>query len=229
MKKILLSALFLAFVIAGFTQSQMGLKIGYLNPNYKITSSPPNSNQEFTVDNGLNYAINYKRRWPGLFNFGGEIEFHQKKSDFLLEYKSLGADVYRNVHFNNSYLNLRLLPEFVYGEKLRAYFQVGPYMGFRLASSATGERVVTDGNGSITINEEAADVGKEFAPIDWGFFGGAGIEYPISERFKLGLEAQYSYGLAGFAQNDVYIFATRNFTASLSVIYVFKGYSDRIE
>jgi opacity protein-like surface antigen len=227
MRKTILSIIILAFTISGFAQSQIGLKVGYLMPNYKITSSPPNSRNLYNVDDGLFYSLNYKQRWPGLFNLGAEMEYHQIKSQFVMEYKSLGADVNREVCYTTNYLNFRLLPEFVYGEKFRVYFQVGPYIGFLLDSKADGWRVVSDGNGQVIIMEDGS--ANEFFPtIDWGIFFGGGAEYPISKHIKLALELQYSRGFAGYAQDDEYIFATQNFTTGLSFIYVFKGYAERI-
>lgn len=227
MKKILFSILFVVFALSGMTQSQMGLKVGYLMPSYKITSHPPNSTESFTMQNGMNYCLNFKRRWPGLFNFGAELEYHQIKSHMTNQYKSLGADVYRDMDLTTNYLNVRLLPEFVYGEKLRAYFQVGPYMGFLLSSNAKGPRIVTDGNGKVEeyVDGSASDI---FPGIDWGLFFGVGAEYPIAKQLKLAVELQYTRGFAGYAQDDVYIFATQNFTSSIGLIYVFKGYAERI-
>jgi len=227
MRKTILSIIILAFTISGFAQSQIGLKVGYLLPNYKITSSPPNSRNIYNVDDGLFYSLSYKQRWPGLFNFGAEVEYHQIKSQFVMEYKSIGADVYRDVDFTTDYLNIRLLPEFVYGEKLRVYFQIGPYMGFLLNSNVKGSSIATDGNGKVIIDEDGS-ANENFPTIDWGIFFGGGAEYPISKHVKLALELQYSRGFAGFAQDDEYIFATQNFTAGLSFIYVFKGYAERI-
>lgn len=228
MKNYILIILFLSFIISGFTQSQIGLKVGYLLPNYKITSSPPNSREVYNVDDGLFYSMNYKRRWPGLFNFGAEMEYHQIKSQFVMEYKSIGVDVYRAVDFKTNYLNFRLLPEFVYGEKVRVYFQVGPYLGFLLSSNAKGTQFVTDGNGKVTIIEDGS-AKEDFPNIDWGVFFGGGAEFPIAKSVKLALEIQYTRGFAGYAQDDEYIFATQNFTAGLSFIYVLKGYAERID
>ena len=228
MKKYILSIIFLAFTLSIFAQSQMGLKVGYLLPNYKLTSTPPNSREVYSVDDGMFYSLNYKRRWPGLFNFGGAVEYHQIKSHFTMEYKSLGADVYRDVDFTTDYLNIRLLPEFVYGEKFRVYFQVGPYMGFLLNSTVRGSRYVTDGNGKVTIDEDGS-ANEDFPNVDWGIFFGGGAEYPIAKRVKLAFEVQYARGFAGYAQDDEYIFATQNFTAGLSFIYVLKGYAERIK
>ncbi len=228
MKKTLLSILFLAIAMGGFSQSQIGVKFGYLIPNYKITSTPPSSTESISVNNGLNYCLNYKRRWPGLFNFGAEMEYHQITSHFTMEYNSLGADVYRDMDLTTNYLNFRLLPEFVYGKKLRFYLQVGPYMGFLLSSNAKGQRIVTDGTNKVKadVDGSASDI---FPGIDWGFFVGAGVEYPLSKRIKLAIDAQYSRGLAGFSQEDEYVFATQNFTVGLSFIYVLKGYAERMK
>jgi len=228
MKKIVLSILFLTFAFGCFAQSQMGFKFGYLSPYFKITSSPSNSRDTYSVDDAMFYSLNYKRRWPGLFNFGAEVEYHQKKSEFVMEYTSLNAKVYRAVNFTTDYLNFRLLPEFVYGEKMRVYFQVGPYLGFLMNSTAKGKKVVTDGSTDVVIYEDG-NAKEDFPNIDWGIFFGGGAEYPLSKRVKLALELQYSRGFAGFAQDDEYIFATKNFTAGLSLIYVFKGYAERIK
>jgi len=228
MKKTILNLFFLALVVSGFSQSEVGFKFGYLIPNYKITSTPSNSTENFTIQNGLNYSINYKRRWPGLFNFGAEIEYHQIQSHFNLNYKSLGADVISEMDFSTNNLIVRLLPEFVYGQKLRAYFQIGPYMGFLLSSHAKGESVITDGTNQAKIfRDDSAD---DFFPgIDWGIFFGGGLEYPLSKQIKLALELQYTRGFAGYSQSDEYVLATQNFTMGLSFIYVFKGYASRLE
>jgi opacity protein-like surface antigen len=163
-----------------------------------------------------------------LFNFGVEAEYHSKKSDFIMEYTSLNAKVYRVVDFTTDYLNFRLLPEFVYGEKMKIYFQVGPYLGFLVKSTAAGYREITDGTTEIIV-EEAGSAEEDFQNVDWGIFFGGGAEYPLSKSFKLALELQYSRGFAGFAQKDEYVFATKNFTAGLSFIYVFKGYAERVK
>ena len=228
MKETILSIIFLAFTFSGIAQSQIGLKVGYLMPNYKVTSHPPNSNESFSMNNGINYGLNYKRRWPGLFNFGAEMEYNKVESHFTMEYKPLGADVYREVGFTTNYLNFRLLPEFVYGEKLRSYFQVGPYMGFLLASNVNGLQIVNDGNAEVTIVEDGSAT-DDFPAIDWGIFFGVGAEYPIAKSVKLAVELQYSRGFAGYAQSDKYVFATKNITASISFIYVFRGYAERID
>ena len=228
MKKYILSIFILAFTLSGLAQSQIGFKAGFLNPNYKVTSHPPNSNESFSVSNTMFYGLNYKRRWPGLFNFGAEVEYHQKKVHFTSDYKSIGADVHSDADYSLTYLNIRLLPEFVYGEKFRAYFQVGPYLGFLLSSNMEGTKIVSDGNGSVKL-DESGRVSEYFPKIDWGIFVGGGVEYPIGKRFKLAVELQYSRGLAGFAMDDEYIFATKNFTAGLGLIYVFKGYAERIK
>lgn len=227
MKKILLSILILTFAFSGMAQSQAALKVGYLMPNYKVTSHPPNSTETITMKNGMNYCLNYKRRWPGLFNFGAELEYHQIKSHMTNEYVSLGANVYRDLDLTTNYLNFRLLPEFVFGEKLRAYAQVGPFIGFLLSSNAKGHRVVTDGGGTVDayIDASASDI---FPGIDWGLFFGGGVEYPIAKQFKLAIELQYTRGFAGYSQEDQYIFATQNFTASVGFIFVFKGYAERL-
>ncbi|MCK5857519.1 MAG: PorT family protein [Bacteroidales bacterium] len=227
MKKTILAAILFLFTINAISQSQIGFKVSFLNPNYKITSSPPSSSETFTVDNTLSYSLDYKKMWPGLFNFGMGFEYLSKDARFTADYKSLGADVYRDVNYSLSYLNVKLLPEFVYGEKLRAYFQLGPYMGFLLNSNTSGTRIVTDGTGSVKIIEDGSD-SEGFPTIDWGMFVGAGVEYPVSKSIKLGFELQFTRGFAGYAQEDEYIYATKNFTAGLSLIYVFRGYAERI-
>jgi len=227
MNKTLLTTLFLIFVFTAFSQSQIGFKVAYLNPNFKITSTPPNSTETFSVDNGLSYSVDYKRRWPGLFNFGAGFDYYRKKSHFLMEYKSLGANVKHDVNYTLDYLNIHLLPEFAYGKKLRTYFQVGPYIGFMLSSNGKGEKKISDSNGSVIIKEDES-VSEYFPGIDWGVFFGAGAEYPITKSIKLALELQYTRGFAGYAKDDQYVFATKNFTAGISLIYVFKGYASRI-
>lgn len=227
MNKTLLTSLFLLLAFSVFSQSQLGFKVSYLYPNYKLTSTPPTSTQTFNVDNGLSYCLDYKRRWPGVFNFGGGLEYYRKKSHVMMDYKSLGANVKHDVNYTLDYLNIHLLPEFVYGEKLRTYFQVGPYMGFMLSSNGNGEKTISDSNGSVTI-EENESVSEYFPVIDWGMFLGVGAEYPILNRMKLAIELQYTRGFAGYAKEDQYVFATKNFTAGISLIYVFKGYASRI-
>jgi len=78
----------------------------------------------------------------------------------------------------------------------------------------------------VYVDASASDI---FPGIDWGFFVGAGAEYPLSKRIKLAIDAQYTRGLAGFSQEDEYVFATQNFTVGLSFIYVLKGYAERIK
>jgi len=228
MKKTLLTIVFFVFVINVFSQSQIGFKAAFLHPNFKLTSTPSYSTETFDIYNAMSYSLDYKRRWPGLFNFGVGVEYHRKKSHFITDYRSVGADVHSDYNYQLDYLNFKLLPEFVYGEKLRAYFQIGPYLGFLVSSNGNGSRKLDDGNGSITIEEDER-VLDYFPGIDWGLLLGAGAEYPITARVKLAIEIQYMRGFAGFAKEDQYIYATKNFSAGLSFIYVFKGYAERIK
>jgi opacity protein-like surface antigen len=228
MKHSLLTIIFFVFVLSISAQDQLGFKVNYLIPNYRITATPPNSDETMDEDNGLSYVLNYKHRWPGMFNVGGGLEYYRIASTFNSKYTSLGADVFKDVDYVTNYLSLRLIPEFGFGEKLRAYVQVGPFIGVLLASSAEGIQILTDGKDSVTyeIDESAYD---DFPGLDWGFFIGAGAEYPLSDNFKIAIELQYSRGFANFYRDDEYVFATRNFTTGLSLIYVLKGYSERIK
>ena len=228
MKQISLLLILMLWAAAGIAQSQFGFKAAYLIPNYKITSTPPNSTETLNEDNNLAFTLNYKRRWPGLFNFGGEIEYYQVNSHFNSTYTSLGAHVERDVDFTVNYLNFRILPEFVFGKKFRPYIQIGPYLGFLLKSTAKGYRILSDENGSVKLDEDM-DASDDFANVDWGIFMGAGAEYPIGKSFKIAVELQYTRGFAQFAQEDKYVFATRNFTMGLSFIYVLRAYADRVK
>ena len=227
MKKFIVSFVFFGFLLNVHAQSQMGFRVSYLIPNYRITSTPPGSSETMSEDNGLAYTLNYKRRWPGVFNFGVEMEYNQTKSNFESEYQDLDIKVHRTTDFITNYIDFRLLPEFVYGKKLKAYFQVGPFLGVLVKSSATGSYCFSDDNGNVSCSLQDGTATDDFPIIDWGIFFGGGIEYPLFERLKLALELQYSRGFARFTQKDNYVFATRNFTTGLSLIYVFKGYSER--
>ncbi len=229
MKRLVLGFIFafVFFTINVHAQSQMGFRLSYLIPNYKITSSPEGSSETMSEDNGLAYTLSYKRRWPGVFNFGAEMEYNRIRSNLNSEYQSLDIKVHRITDFTTNYLDIRLLPEFVYGKKLKAYFQVGPFMGILLKSSASGSYCFSDDNGNVSCSLQDGVATDDFPIIDWGIFVGGGVEYPLFERFKLALELQYSRGFARFTQKDNYVFATRNFSTGLSFIYVFKGYADR--
>ena len=93
MKKTLLTIVFFVFVINVFSQSQIGFKAAFLHPNFKLTSTPSYSTETFDIYNAMSYSLDYKRRWPGLFNFGVGVEYHRKKSHFIRDHKSVGADV----------------------------------------------------------------------------------------------------------------------------------------
>jgi hypothetical protein len=180
------------------------LEIG-LNGGVNIANitDPSSYNSLNSITNGDGTLVDLGKKLGALY--GGTIVYNFNrflciKGDFDIASKGFE---YSNVNFiedNDAFqtiktgdikqmLNYFDVPAFFhlgFGKKLKFDINFGPYMAFLLKNSSN----LIDQNGNkVSLDNNA----KEFAvenldQIDWGWVGGAGIDYHLTEKISIGFD-----------------------------------------
>ncbi len=93
------------------------------------------------------------------------------------------GDVKYQLNFN--YLTLPLLVQFGFGEKIKSFWNAGPYVGY-LLNQEWVYRVTPEARGDNTSN---------FKRIDLGFTLGIGVTLPLDNHFSISSELRNNLGL----------------------------------
>ncbi len=197
MRQFYFFVLFMLLSIYSFGQIQIGIKSGY---NYFFIIDKELEPTTYSIDNNSwVVAISLRERTPGMFNMGFEIEYISH--NFSVDSRSFGH--YNSDHaqysYSIGYLNLYILPQFVFGKHLKWFVYVGPYVGQLTNSKINGTLDSWYGatNKSITREGKAAE---DFVRTDFGFATGAGIDIPIFKRLNFLIEIGSSIGFRNLAK-----------------------------
>ena len=80
-----------------------------------------------------------------------------------------------------------------FGKKLKFDINFGPYLSFLLENRSN--LVDLDGN-KVTLDDDALDFALDnSSKIDWGWVGGAGIDYHLTDKISLGFDFLIETGL----------------------------------
>lgn len=142
-------------------------------------------------------------RWDEGFHFGGTFQFNSRKVF------SIGSELfYRRVvnpsnYFEFStlkgtarmdYLGVAVPFRASFGNKGIFFMSAGPYMNFLLQHTFTS-------NTSVNINGVTAGDGyqvsltEEFNRAEIGLVTGLGLTYPIQNRYQIGFQTSYQFGI----------------------------------
>lgn len=173
----------------------------------------------------LQYNINEK------YSIRSGVAF-ERKGD-LIEYQAIDPS---GIPLNDgelkifhSYFTVPVLLRAHFGEKSRFFLNAGPFLGIAFDNYYTTETYVYGQRGYEDTNIEE-DLTEFYKNIDWGFTLGAGVLFPLSNKFDLSLEARNNLGLFNISEDSgIQIFAvegkntvkTNSFNLLFGVFYKF--------
>jgi hypothetical protein len=221
MKNKLIFLFVLGAFIQGFCFSQglIGVKAGY---NFSVPLE--NSNKDPHHDADLSVTQNsyllsafFKSRLPEkVVNWGLEAEYFKSGLSGDQTVGGNGGGTIYDYDFTLHFLNLIIKPEFVFGSKWKFIINSGVYVGILLKVNTTGSWK-TYGFPPTSSGEINETKNHYFNPLNFGFLGGIGTEYPVSNRLLINLEANYTFGITNLAGSSLSDSFFNLFNAQLSV------------
>lgn len=186
LKTLTIALLFTAIgVSAQSNRYDLGIEGG---PNLSTFKDQPGFDAHTKVFFSGGVCVQYNTRKKISFRTG--LYYQKKGYQQEVKYKSSSGIVYsvNNITFNYHYLTLPLLARATFGEKVKFFINVGPYISYLLAQRATSEL------SKVPVN---AENNKSFNGIkDWdlGITGGAGIAIPF-KSWLISLEVRNYFGI----------------------------------
>jgi len=172
---------------------------------YSSTMAQTKNTFEFGADIGYNSSyvslsqFSYNSKNVDGFNLGiaADYYFSEKwsiKTKFTYDQKGWGNGYFYgpggeqldNINLELNYLTIPLLADFHFGKTKNWFFDVGPYVGFLLSAGDKYDRF---------------NLKSSFNSTDAGLDAGAGLNYPLTPKLKLFIEAEAQYGLANIYKN----------------------------
>ncbi|MCK9423461.1 MAG: PorT family protein [Bacteroidales bacterium] len=197
--------LFLLMPVLGIGQILIGINGGF-NMSVPLANSNTNPYHDASLSinqNSYLVSVFVKRRIPHkVVNLGYAAEYcktgltgHQSKG-------GLGGGTNYNYNFTLHFLNLMVKPEFVFGSKWKFIINSGAYFGILLHVHTTGNWT-TYGPNPVTSGVIIENTNNYFQYLNFGFLGGIGTEYPVTDRIIINLEADYMFGITNIAKGSL--------------------------
>ncbi len=210
MKKLFLS-LALMLPITAFAQWRVGVNVGGDVNHYSVST-------QFQSD------LQYKDRWGvtmgamGQYNFfdwlGVRAELDWTQKNYRMKRPILG---YVDYKYTNNYLQLPVMASFSFGgKKLRGFCNLGIYGGYWLNSSRKGVEMNTSGLVAYDFSEKIDFNDERDQRWDFGFVGGAGLEYRFAAKWAAQLELRYYYSTVS-VQKDYTGFKDNRYNSTLAL------------
>jgi len=210
MKKLFLS-LALMLPITVFAQWRVGVNAGGDVNHYSI-------NTQFQSD------LQYKDRWGVTMGVMGQYDFFdwlgvRAELDWTQKNYRMKRQVHENVDYKytNNYLQLPVMASFSFGgKKLRGFCNLGIYGGYWLNSSRKGSDMNAFTWTAYDFTEKVEFNDERDQRWDFGFIGGAGLEYRFAAKWAAQLELRYYYSTVS-VQKDYTGFKDNRYHSTLAL------------
>ncbi|RLD39784.1 MAG: hypothetical protein DRI86_16355 [Bacteroidetes bacterium] len=203
-----------------YSQSIVGVNFGYGIPYYNIVINN-NANIDYTPKNLIDIELNYKKRWPGTLNFGSSISYQFQGSHFNVDEVKPGAYVYQSRDYYLHFINIKAFPEFVFGNNLKYYLQLGPSMSFLVYSDIDGYTEVSKDKNNPTkvITEDSGSASEVFDIFNFMLFMGAGIDVPIDDKITINANIQFQYNINSWFAVEHNTYSDRSLIFKIGLSY----------
>ena len=135
---------------------------------------------------GISYLYNFSER----FSFFSALDYERKGSVVKTTATDQSGDPIDEIvaHANYDYLVIPLLGRFSFGNSLKMFMNVGPYVGYLMKlTSVTEEKNV--------IPQTELDLTDESYKYDFGLSAGLGVKIPINQKLSFNVEVRNNLGL----------------------------------
>lgn len=155
----------------------------------------------FIIDKQYQTDYQFKDRWGVTLGIMGqydvnnwlgiraELDWTQKNYRHTREIEKL-----MNYRYANNYLQLPVMASFSFGgQKVRGFLNTGIYGGYWLNSKREGYDSNTFTDKTYTFSETISFNSDRDQRLDFGFVGGAGVEYRFANHWAAQVEMRYYY------------------------------------
>ncbi len=178
----------------------------------------------YIIDRHYQTDYQYKDRWGVTLGVMGQYDFSdwlgiRAELDWTQKNYRHTREIDRawNYRYVNNYLQLPIMASFsVGGKKLRGVFNAGVYGGYWLNSSREGFDYNNFTGKVYNISETVAFNSERDQRLDFGFVGGAGMEYRFAKRWAAQVELRYYYSCVS-TQKDYTGFSDSRYHATLAL------------
>jgi opacity protein-like surface antigen len=155
----------------------------------------------FIIDKQYQTDYQYKNRWGVTMGVMGQyditdwagvrVELDWTQKNYRQKRENLQVCDYKYV---NNYLQLPIMGSFSFGgEKLRGFCNLGIYTGYWLNCNRKGTDTNFLTNLSYDFSEKVEFMDERDQRWDFGFVGGAGLEYRFARHWAAQVELRYYY------------------------------------
>ena len=155
----------------------------------------------FIIDKQYQTDYQYKDRWGVTMGIMGQyditdwagvrVELDWTQKNYRQKRENLQNCDYKYV---NNYLQLPVMGSFSFGgEKLRGFCNLGIYTGYWLNSNRKGTDFNAITETSYDFSEKVEFMDERDRRWDFGFVGGAGVEYRFASHWAAQVELRYYY------------------------------------
>lgn len=213
MKKKLFSLALLALLLptAVFAQWRVGVNAGAdLN--------------HYTIDTQFQSDYHYKNRWGVTLGVMGQYDVNdwlglRAELDWTQKNHRMRRPVAQTIDYKyrNDYLQLPVMASFSFGgEKLRGIFNGGIYTGYWLNSDRKGTEYNSFTSKIYDIDEKVEFNDERDRRWDFGFVGGAGLEYRFTDHWAAQVELRYYHSTVS-VQKDYTGFKDYRYNSTLAL------------
>lgn len=149
---------------------------------------------------GVGFGLNIKKNLNERFAFKLGISYEQmgwayRNLALVSTPPSPGSIfTYADILQRQSYINVPVLAEYSFGNKLQLHLNAGPFIGFLLNSNTT-----IDYENDQFPDEKSSN--KNIKPFIAGAATGLGLSYPITSTIKVSLQGSQQFGLMNVGKN----------------------------
>jgi len=196
MKKTILVLASVVFCIALQAQFSYGPKVG-LNLANLSGDDVDNNSMLMSFNAGVfgNYGIN------DMFSVQAEVNYEGKGCKIETTNASNETE---DVNLAFGYITIPVLAKATFGDNIKFYGNVGPYIGLLMGATFDGESEyeMPTGFNPVTgqITYETVKVKDSYKGTDFGVIIGAGAYFPMGDKMKLMVDARYGLGLGSIAE-----------------------------
>jgi opacity protein-like surface antigen len=178
----------------------------------------------YSINTQFQSDYQYKDRWGATLGIMGQYDFNDwlgvraeldwTQKNYRMNRPVAGTTDYKYV---NNYLQMPVMASFSFGgEKIRGFFNGGIYTGYWLNSNRKG--IDTNNFSQITYDfSEKVEFNKERDQRwDFGFVGGAGLEYRFAKHWAAQVELRYYHSTVS-VQKDYTGFKDKRYNSTLAL------------
>jgi hypothetical protein len=208
---------FISLGLFGQDKINVGIEGGGGFRYFRGNSIVDKENSILGYSGGLIFQYNFSK----IFSFKTGITYDRKGwGQNVTITNNSGMFLYKTIaKLNYDYLIVPLLVKASFGNKIKYFVNVGPYIGYGVNNNffISGEGFRPDENGDNKFDQTLK--------YDLGISSGLGIQYPINDKIRISIEIRNNYGMLNINKrkySSIYSFYTSSTNLLLGVSYVLK-------